>query len=47
MFVAEGESRTNGELSSAEKDRISHRGKAVRDIVPVLLTELGKLGGTP
>lgn len=29
-FVADGESVTNGELSPAAKDAISHRGKAVR-----------------
>ncbi len=30
IFVAEGNTRTNAELSPAEKDAISHRGKAVR-----------------
>ncbi len=29
-FVADGESRTNAELTAAEKDAISHRGKAFR-----------------
>lgn len=32
-FVAEGHTRTNGELASEEKDAISHRGKAVRAMV--------------
>lgn len=32
-FVADGESVTNGELSPAAKDAISHRGKAVRAMV--------------
>lgn len=40
MFVADHEGVTNGELSAAAKDAISHRGKAVRAIVPVLLDEL-------
>ena len=30
IFVADGNTRTNAELSPAEKDAISHRGKAVR-----------------
>ncbi|HLT11570.1 MAG TPA: RdgB/HAM1 family non-canonical purine NTP pyrophosphatase [Micromonosporaceae bacterium] len=30
IFVAEGETRTNAELTPEEKDRISHRGKAFR-----------------
>ncbi|MCW3158178.1 RdgB/HAM1 family non-canonical purine NTP pyrophosphatase [Micropruina sonneratiae] len=30
IFVADGNSRTNAELTPAEKDAISHRGKAVR-----------------
>lgn len=32
-FVADGETRTNGELTAAEKDAISHRGKACRAMV--------------
>ncbi|CAA9394804.1 MAG: Nucleoside 5-triphosphatase RdgB (dHAPTP, dITP, XTP-specific) [uncultured Propionibacteriaceae bacterium] len=47
MFVADGQTQTNGQLSAEEKDRISHRGKAVRAIVPVLLDELARLRGTP
>lgn len=30
IFVAEGNTRTNAQLAPAEKDAISHRGKAVR-----------------
>lgn len=30
MFVPEGETRTFGELSAAEKDQLSHRGRAMR-----------------
>lgn len=32
-FIADGHDRTNGELEPAEKDAISHRGKAVRAMV--------------
>ncbi len=41
IFVAEGHSRTNAELSPAEKDAISHRGKAVRAMLG-WLTERGE-----
>ena len=34
LFVAEGNTRTNGELTAAEKDAISHRGEAFRAIRP-------------
>ena len=34
IFVAEGKTLTNGELPPAEKDAISHRGKALRAIAP-------------
>jgi XTP/dITP diphosphohydrolase len=37
LFVPEGETRTSAELSAAEKDAISHRGKAFR----ALLQKLG------
>jgi XTP/dITP diphosphohydrolase len=47
IFLAAGQHRTTGELSAAEKDLISHRGQAVRSIVPVLLDELERLKGTP
>ncbi|MFN8148419.1 MAG: RdgB/HAM1 family non-canonical purine NTP pyrophosphatase [Candidatus Nanopelagicales bacterium] len=36
IFVPDGESRTSAELSSEEKDAISHRGNALRALVPVL-----------
>jgi XTP/dITP diphosphohydrolase len=38
----DGEQRSAGELDPAEKDLISHRGQAVRAMVPVLLDELTK-----
>ena len=34
LFVAEGGDRTSAELSVEEKDAISHRGKAIREIAP-------------
>ena len=36
VFVPEGESRTSSEMTSPEKDAISHRGNALRALVPVL-----------
>jgi XTP/dITP diphosphohydrolase len=36
IFVPVGESRTTGEMSADEKDAISHRGRAMRALVPVL-----------
>ena len=36
IFVPESERRTTAELSAAEKDAISHRGRAFRGLVPVL-----------
>ena len=36
IFVADGNTVTNAELEPADKDAISHRGKAVRAIVPLL-----------
>jgi XTP/dITP diphosphohydrolase len=40
LFVADGYAMTNGELDPSVKDAISHRGRAVRAILPVLLSEL-------
>jgi XTP/dITP diphosphohydrolase len=42
LFVAEGQQVSNGVLDPAAKDRISHRGQAVRAMVPVLVHELLK-----
>jgi len=36
IFVADGQTRTNAELSPAEKDAISHRGKAFRALASVI-----------
>jgi XTP/dITP diphosphohydrolase len=43
LFVAEGNTMTNGELDPSIKDQISHRGRAVRAILPVLIAELRRL----
>jgi XTP/dITP diphosphohydrolase len=43
LFVAEGKTLTNGELDPSAKDAISHRGRAVRAILPVLVAELRRL----
>jgi XTP/dITP diphosphohydrolase len=36
IFVPEGESRTSAELSAEEKDAASHRGRALRQLLPHL-----------
>ncbi|MCP2261783.1 XTP/dITP diphosphohydrolase [Streptoalloteichus tenebrarius] len=36
IFVPEGEERTSAELPSAEKDEMSHRGRALRALLPHL-----------
>lgn len=41
LFVADGQLFSNGELSPAAKDAISHRGEALRAIVPDLVAVLG------
>ena len=40
MFVPDGGTRTTAELPEDEKDAISHRGKALRTIAPVLAAAL-------
>jgi XTP/dITP diphosphohydrolase len=40
LFVPEGHERTTAELAAADKDAISHRGQAIRALVPVLVEEL-------
>ncbi|GAA3570062.1 RdgB/HAM1 family non-canonical purine NTP pyrophosphatase [Microlunatus spumicola] len=40
LFVADGQRVSNGVLDPVAKDRISHRGRAVRAMLPVLLEEL-------
>ncbi len=36
IFVPEGESRTSAEMEPAEKDAVSHRGRALRALLPAL-----------
>jgi len=43
IFVPEGFSRTFAEMSSAEKGALSHRGRAILQIIPYLRTFLGTL----
>jgi XTP/dITP diphosphohydrolase len=40
IFLGDGQSRTNAELTPAEKDAISHRGKAFRELSKVIAREL-------
>jgi XTP/dITP diphosphohydrolase len=40
IFVADGNNRTNAELSPGEKDAISHRGKAFRALAGIIRAEL-------
>jgi XTP/dITP diphosphohydrolase len=40
VFVADGESRTTAQLTPAEKDAISHRGKAFRALAAIAAAEL-------
>jgi len=46
MFVADGQTRTNGELSSHEKDAISHRARAAHALVPYLADVLKQEGAS-
>ena len=41
IFVPDGQSRTSAELSAAEKDAISHRGRALRGLAPSIVALLG------
>jgi XTP/dITP diphosphohydrolase len=42
IFLGDGQNRTNAELSPAEKDAISHRGKAFRELAKVIAKELAR-----
>ncbi len=42
IFVAEGNTVTNAELTPEQKDQISHRGQAVRAMVPILQSVLAE-----
>lgn len=41
IFVPEGETRTSAELAPAEKDAVSHRGRAMRALLPHLRELVG------
>jgi XTP/dITP diphosphohydrolase len=47
VFVPHGETRTAAQLSVPEKDAISHRGKALRAIAPLVVDALGRGGSRP
>jgi XTP/dITP diphosphohydrolase len=40
IFVADGSAVTNAELTAEEKDAISHRGRALRALAPVIAAHL-------
>lgn len=40
IFIGDRQNRTNAELSPAEKDAISHRGKAFRELAKIIAREL-------
>lgn len=40
LFVPDGHDRSTGEMTAAEKDAISHRGRALRRMLPVLAEAL-------
>ncbi len=42
VFAPRGEAHTAAELSIAEKDEISHRGKALRAVAPLVAAALGR-----
>jgi len=41
IFVPDGHQQTTAELSPADKDKISHRGRALRALAPVIAALLG------
>jgi XTP/dITP diphosphohydrolase len=45
IFVPNGDHRTTAELTSAQKDEISHRGQAFRALIPVLRQLLAETRG--
>ena len=40
IFVPDHDTRTTAEMTAAEKDAISHRGKAFRTLAPLIATTL-------
>jgi XTP/dITP diphosphohydrolase len=47
IFVPEGEQRTAAELDASEKDAVSHRGRALRALLPALRAVCGLPGALP
>ncbi len=45
LFVPDGSDQSTAELDAAAKDAISHRGQAIRSLVPVLVDELRRTVG--
>jgi len=45
IFQADGQDRSNGELTAAQKDAISHRGLALRALAPRIVAALLPVGG--
>lgn len=43
IFRPNGHDRTTAQMSAAEKDAISHRGRALRALVPILAVRLGAM----
>jgi XTP/dITP diphosphohydrolase len=41
VFVPEGETRTSAEMPATEKDKISHRGRSLRAVAPLVAAALG------
>lgn len=46
IFVPDGHTRTTADMDPADKDAISHRGQAIRAMVPVIVEELQSLEET-
>ena len=44
VFVPDDETRTSAEMPAAEKDLISHRGKSLRAVAPLVAAALGEAG---
>ncbi len=47
LFVPDGHERSNAQLAPQDKDAISHRGRALRAVLPALVRILTPPGGTP
>jgi XTP/dITP diphosphohydrolase len=43
VFVPDGDTRTTAEMTPAEKDAISHRGRAFRDLAELIKREAKRI----